>query len=166
MKNVIKGLILATSVLSFGACNTDKPVSNTATVTTAEPTVSTSMANTAATAATAATTAATTATTAASTAAATATNAATATAGAVKSAAQTAVKPSAAQTTPPPPPPAPASAGKTTTIKFDESSYNWGSIDEGKKMEHIFKFKNTGSNDLVISEAHGSCGCTRWCPPP
>jgi Protein of unknown function (DUF1573) len=39
-------------------------------------------------------------------------------------------------------------------------SYDWGTIAEGEKMTHIFKFKNTGSNDMIISEAHGSCGCT------
>ena len=150
MKNVIKGLILATFALSFGACNTDKPVSNTASVATETAktvdTISTSMANTA--------------TTAATTSAAAASMAATAAAGAVKSASAQTVKPSAAQTTPAPPVAAPAAVGKTTTIKFEESSYAWGSVNEGDKMTHIFKFKNTGSNDLIISDAHGSCGCT------
>lgn len=53
-----------------------------------------------------------------------------------------------------------AQSGKTTTIKFDEMSYDWGKIKEGEKMTHIFKFKNTGNNDLIISDARGSCGCT------
>lgn len=50
--------------------------------------------------------------------------------------------------------------GKTTTVKFDEMSYDWGKLKEGDKMTHLFKFKNTGDNDLIISDAHGSCGCT------
>lgn len=147
MKNVIKGLILVSFALSFGACNNDKPAASTAT--TAAPTTAvTPPADTSAVS--------TSMTSAATTAAATTTAAAPA---ASAAAAQT-VKPSAAQTTPPPPPPAAAVAGKTTTIKFDESSYNWGSVNEGDKMTHNFKFKNTGTNDLIISDAHGSCGCT------
>jgi Protein of unknown function (DUF1573) len=53
-----------------------------------------------------------------------------------------------------------ATTGKTTTVKFEETSYDWGKVKEGEKMTHFFKFKNTGDNDLIISEARGSCGCT------
>lgn len=145
MKNVIKGLIFASFALSFTACSNDKPAANTAeTPTTATPT--TTAAAPAPTDASASM--ATTPTTAAP-------NAAVAS---VSKSATEPVKPAAAQTTPPPAPA--ASTGKTTMIKFDESSYNWGSVNEGDKMTHIFKFKNTGSNDLIISDAHGSCGCT------
>ena len=49
---------------------------------------------------------------------------------------------------------------KTTTVKFDELSYDWGTLEEGKQMTHLFKFKNTGKEDLIISDARGSCGCT------
>jgi hypothetical protein len=52
------------------------------------------------------------------------------------------------------------SNGKMTTIKFDEMAYAWGKIKEGEKMTHNFKFTNTGNNDLIISDARGSCGCT------
>ncbi len=147
MKNVIKGLVIASFALSFAACNNDKAASNTATATAspatdaAAATPSTSMATPAATTAAPATTT-------------------TAPASGVASVAKTAtepVKPSAAQTTPAP---TPAVGGKTTAIKFDENSYNWGTIKEEEKMTHIFKFKNAGTNDLIISEAHGSCGCT------
>jgi hypothetical protein len=31
---------------------------------------------------------------------------------------------------------------------------------EGEKVSHSFTFTNTGDNDLVISNARGSCGCT------
>ncbi len=51
-------------------------------------------------------------------------------------------------------------AGKTTSVKFEEMSYDWGKLKEGDKMTHIFKFKNTGNEDLIISDARGSCGCT------
>ena len=49
---------------------------------------------------------------------------------------------------------------KTTTVKFEELSYDWGTLEEGKQMTHLFKFKNTGKEDLIISDARGSCGCT------
>lgn len=47
-----------------------------------------------------------------------------------------------------------------TKLEFLESSFDFGKIDEGKKVEHIFKFKNTGENPLVLQDARASCGCT------
>jgi len=45
-------------------------------------------------------------------------------------------------------------------FKFNEESFSFGTIKEGAKVHHTFKFKNVGNADLVISNAHGSCGCT------
>jgi hypothetical protein len=45
-------------------------------------------------------------------------------------------------------------------IEFEEEVFDFGDIAEGESVEHIFKFKNTGQNPLVISHAEGSCGCT------
>ncbi len=53
-----------------------------------------------------------------------------------------------------------APTGPTTSISFAETDYNWGKIKEGEVKEHTFTFTNTGSNDLIISNAKGSCGCT------
>ncbi len=50
--------------------------------------------------------------------------------------------------------------GPTTTISFDETDYDFGTIDEGEIVKHVFKFKNTGNEPLIISNAKGSCGCT------
>ena len=50
--------------------------------------------------------------------------------------------------------------GPLTSITFDESSYDFGEIMEGEKVVHVYKFKNTGKEPLVISNAKGSCGCT------
>ncbi|MBK8473994.1 MAG: DUF1573 domain-containing protein [Sphingobacteriales bacterium] len=47
-----------------------------------------------------------------------------------------------------------------TTIEWLESEYEYGTIKQGDKVEHVFKFKNTGTNPLVIRSAKGSCGCT------
>ncbi len=52
---------------------------------------------------------------------------------------------------------APEDAAK---IEFEEEVFDFGDIVEGDVVEHIFKFKNTGNNPLIISKATGSCGCT------
>jgi hypothetical protein len=53
-----------------------------------------------------------------------------------------------------------APVGPLTTITFDESTFDFGEVMEGEKVSHDYKFKNTGSEPLVISNAKGSCGCT------
>jgi hypothetical protein len=45
-------------------------------------------------------------------------------------------------------------------MTFDEMEFNFGTIKQGDIVTHEFKFKNTGKEPLIISEAHGSCGCT------
>ena len=45
-------------------------------------------------------------------------------------------------------------------ITFDQDTFNFGQVIEGEKVSHAFTFTNTGNNDLIISNAHGSCGCT------
>lgn len=47
-----------------------------------------------------------------------------------------------------------------TTIKFEEMQHDFGDMNKGDVVKYSFKFRNTGSNPLVISNAHGSCGCT------
>ena len=54
----------------------------------------------------------------------------------------------------------PQSSGPLTSIKYEEESYDFGLINEGQHVIHVFKFRNTGSEPLVISNARGSCGCT------
>lgn len=51
-------------------------------------------------------------------------------------------------------------AGPTTTIEFKETTYDFGTIDEGDKVSHTFNFTNTGNEPLIFSNAKGSCGCT------
>lgn len=45
-------------------------------------------------------------------------------------------------------------------MKFAEEVFDFGTITQGEKMTHDFKFKNTGKKDLVISSADADCGCT------
>ena len=52
------------------------------------------------------------------------------------------------------------SNAKPTKMVFTEEEYDFGTIKQGKKVMHVFTFKNTGNHDLIISRAIGSCGCT------
>ncbi len=45
-------------------------------------------------------------------------------------------------------------------ITFDNIFHDFGNIKEGEIAKTIFKFTNTGKNDLYIVDAVGSCGCT------
>jgi len=45
-------------------------------------------------------------------------------------------------------------------ITFEEPEFNFGEVPEGNKVQHLFKFKNTGKAPLIISGASASCGCT------
>lgn len=42
---------------------------------------------------------------------------------------------------------------EAATIEFEEEVFDFGDIVEGESVEHLFKFKNTGKNPLVISHA-------------
>lgn len=60
----------------------------------------------------------------------------------------------------------PASASGTPdesakpVIEFPEVRFDFGTINSGEKVKHVFKFKNTGDADLVLSQVKASCGCT------
>lgn len=45
-------------------------------------------------------------------------------------------------------------------LEFEESEFDFGTVNEGDKVQHTFRFKNTGSAPLLISKASASCGCT------
>jgi hypothetical protein len=53
-----------------------------------------------------------------------------------------------------------APAGKAPTMRFEKEVHDFGKISQGERVSTQFKFKNTGGTELVISDAHGSCGCT------
>lgn len=54
----------------------------------------------------------------------------------------------------------PPADGKYPKLIFSETEHDFGNIDPGDKVQHIFSFKNTGEADLLIESAVGSCGCT------
>ncbi|GGG31501.1 hypothetical protein GCM10011344_35490 [Dokdonia pacifica] len=53
-----------------------------------------------------------------------------------------------------------AQATEFPVMTFDESEYDFGTIDKGNPVEHKFTFTNTGKAPLVIVDAKSSCGCT------
>jgi hypothetical protein len=62
----------------------------------------------------------------------------------------------------------PANVQSTTAVdpsswgafKFEELEFDFGTIAEGKIVEHVFNFVNDGQAPLVISNVTASCGCT------
>ncbi len=49
---------------------------------------------------------------------------------------------------------------KLPVMEFTTTSFDFGMIVQGEKVANIFKFKNIGGSDLIISDASSSCGCT------
>jgi hypothetical protein len=45
-------------------------------------------------------------------------------------------------------------------ISFSKSSHDFGDIYQGDRVEHVFSFKNTGTDELVLTNVHVTCGCT------
>lgn len=53
-------------------------------------------------------------------------------------------------------------------ITFTEKSHDFGDIKQGEKVEYVFKFQNTGTQPLVISDVITTCQCTakQWSKEP
>ncbi len=53
---------------------------------------------------------------------------------------------------------------KKGQITFEETSHDFGNIQQGVVVEYTFKFKNTGNAPFVISNVRTTCGCTatKW----
>jgi hypothetical protein len=45
-------------------------------------------------------------------------------------------------------------------IQVDESEHDFGTIKAGEEIAHEFRFTNTGTADLIITDVKTSCGCT------
>ena len=43
---------------------------------------------------------------------------------------------------------------------INDKTFDFGTLKQGETVEHIFTFKNTGKNDLIIRKTKASCGCT------
>jgi hypothetical protein len=47
-----------------------------------------------------------------------------------------------------------------TTVQIIDSAFDFGKVTDGEVVEFSYRFKNTGNQPLVISNASASCGCT------
>lgn len=45
-------------------------------------------------------------------------------------------------------------------LTFEDKDYDFGDLPAGAKVDHFFKFTNTGKSPLIIKDAVASCGCT------
>jgi hypothetical protein len=45
-------------------------------------------------------------------------------------------------------------------LTWENSNHNFGEVVLGSKVEHIYKFTNTGTEPLIITNVVVSCGCT------
>jgi hypothetical protein len=45
-------------------------------------------------------------------------------------------------------------------ITFAEDRYDFGEIEQGAVVEHVFTFENTGNVPLVLTDVKTTCGCT------
>ena len=59
-----------------------------------------------------------------------------------------------------PPRRGPSACGPTTSMVFDTYEHDFGTLDEGDAVTHVFSFTNTGSEPLLLEKCKGSCGCT------
>ena len=50
---------------------------------------------------------------------------------------------------------------KGPKMSFVDDTFAFGTIKPGEVIEHKFEFTNTGSSDLVITDAKATCGCTQ-----
>ena len=49
-------------------------------------------------------------------------------------------------------------------ITFEEKTFDFGDIQQGDQVEHIFAFENTGNEPLILTNVQTTCGCTvpKW----
>lgn len=50
--------------------------------------------------------------------------------------------------------------GPLPVVSFENVAHDFGSIPQGKKVSHTYKFTNNGEAPLVIQSANPTCGCT------
>jgi hypothetical protein len=55
---------------------------------------------------------------------------------------------------------APAENKNAAEMTFGNEEFNFGTIKQGESVTHEFNFTNDGKDDLIITNAQGSCGCT------
>ena len=56
--------------------------------------------------------------------------------------------------------PAQVAAAPATAMTFEQTEIDYGTIEQNADPYRVFKFTNTGTQPLIITNAVGSCGCT------
>jgi len=49
---------------------------------------------------------------------------------------------------------------KAPQVSFESRSHDFGKVEKGGRVEHVFRFKNTGKRPLKIRKIRATCGCT------
>ncbi len=52
------------------------------------------------------------------------------------------------------------SEAKGPAITWEKSEHDFGEINQGDKVHHTFRFINTGTEPLIITNVEVTCGCT------
>jgi hypothetical protein len=52
------------------------------------------------------------------------------------------------------------SSDQGALLSWEKSNYDFGDIPQGEKVEYTFRFSNTGSEPLMITNVTTQCGCT------
>ncbi len=47
-----------------------------------------------------------------------------------------------------------------TTVQIIDSAYDFGKVTDGEIVTYNYRFKNTGTKPLIVTNAQASCGCT------
>ncbi len=47
-----------------------------------------------------------------------------------------------------------------TTVQIIDSAYDFGKVLEGEIVQYNYRFKNTGTKPLIVTNVSASCGCT------
>lgn len=51
-------------------------------------------------------------------------------------------------------------AGNMAAFKWDKTTHEFGTLEQGKPTTATFTFTNTGKAPLLLTQVQGSCGCT------
>jgi len=54
----------------------------------------------------------------------------------------------------------PTDTNQLARITYDQPEFEFGTVNEGDVVEHVFRFTNTGKVPLTILKCRSSCGCT------
>ena len=53
-----------------------------------------------------------------------------------------------------------AEAGPRGHASFEDTAFYFGQINDGEKVQHVYRFTNTGEGPMSIANVQASCGCT------